>query len=189
MFGIFRKERESYSGRDAYKYVEPLIRKAKELYIISPYIDLYYAKFLLSNRGGKKIYIISSSIDQGAMKLFAGKRDRLSLLAYIVLIAALDYAAAMLGFYLSYVLIGSGIAIAAIAYMLSAPKKIKGLNVKVPSSFVHAKMYVSDSAAIEGSANLTYKGMHRNVERITVVRSKDEVEKMRKEFFALWNSL
>ncbi len=189
MFGIFRKETESYSGRDSYKYVEPLIQKAKALYIISPFIDSYYARFLLSNHTGKKIYLISSSIDPSARKLLAGGRDRFSLFAYMVLIVVLDFAVALLGFYISYVIFGSGIAIAVMAYLLATQKNVKGINMKVPSSFVHAKMYISDSAAIDGSANLTYSGMHRNVEHITVVRSKDDVEKMRKEFFALWNSL
>lgn len=189
MFGIFRKESESHSGNDTYRYVEPMLRKARELCIVSPYIDSYYARFLLGNLRGKKIYLISSSMDPRARALLAGKRDRTSLLVYAFIILALDYLSAATGIYLGYVLAASGVALAVIAYMLATAKRIKGLSIKVPSSFVHAKMYVSESTGIEGSANLTYKGMHSNIEHISITRSGSEVERLRKEFFGLWNSL
>ncbi len=189
MFGIFKRESESYSGRESYKYLEPMIRRSSELYIISPYIDPYYARFLIGNLRGKKVYVISSSIDPRARKLLIGKRDRIALLAYILLILSLDYVSAAVNFHFAVVTLISGVAIAVLAYLLATEKKIKGLHLKVPSSFVHAKMYVSESMAIEGSANLTYKGMHSNVEHITITRSAEGAERLRKEFFRLWNSL
>lgn len=189
MFGVFRKKSESYSGRDAYRYLEPMIRKASALYIISPYVDSYYAKFLRGNLNGKKVYMISSSIDPRAKKLLAGRRDRLSLLAYVPLILALAYVSAAMDFYFAAVATVSGIALVVLAYLLVTEKKTKNLNLKVPSSFVHAKMYISNSMAIEGSANLTYKGMHSNVEHITITRSAEDVESLKKEFFRLWDSL
>ena len=57
----------------------------------------------------------------------------------------------------------------------------------VRGNFVHEKVYISDSMAITGSANLTYSGMHKNTERIAIIDSRKEIGELRRHFEELWH--
>lgn len=179
---------KTYSGRDSYKYISRLLKGSSKVYIISPYIDLYYAKVLKRLSANKKIYIISSSMDDEAKKILT-KRHLISPLFYsavlLLLLAALlallgnveiAFAFTTFAFVLS---VGT-----AIAFKFSKPKNIM---LKVPGDFVHAKLYIGGSMAIQGSANLTYKGMHSNVEHIEVVYDKQAVKRLAEEFWRIWS--
>ena len=63
-----------------------------------------------------------------------------------------------------------------------------GVSVKVPRNFVHAKMYISGQMAMIGSANLTYSGMHRNIEHMSVIRSSREIGRLASQFWELWGN-
>ena len=77
---------------------------------------------------------------------------------------------------------------AAFAYLLISLSSCKKIRLKAPKEFVHAKMYVGDETAIEGSANLTYNGMHKNVEQISVTRNEKKIAELKEQFWKLWNS-
>ena len=176
----------SYTGKSSYKYVERLLRESRELLIVSPFIDAYYAKMLRSCGSRKRIRIISSSIDAMARKLLETGRPIGPFLSLLFLIAAFDYLAYLLSFLLVYILPASAIIVLiAFAAMLNNDNHIE---LKVPKEFVHAKMYISDRECILGSANLTYRGMHLNTEHIEVKKDAVEVDRLRSEFWKIWRS-
>jgi len=62
------------------------------------------------------------------------------------------------------------------------------LQVKVITErFVHEKLYISGNTAISGSANLTYNGMHKNIEHIEVTKDESKIREMRRHFESMWN--
>ena len=67
-------------------------------------------------------------------------------------------------------------------------KIAKNITVKTTGEdFVHEKLYISDTVAIVGSANLTYAGMHKNVEHIQMVDDKNEITELKEHFNSLWS--
>ncbi len=175
----------SYSGRNTHKEVEELVRNSREVLVVSPYIDEYYARFL-SNTGKKRICIIASSVKPDARKIIEnGHFDAESVLAISIFATctAISYSmniTVLLAFF-------------AILSMLEARSfylKLSGnrnIALKVPKKFVHAKMYIGEKKAIVGSANLTYAGMHRNIEHIDVTKDKGRIDSLRKQFWKLWD--
>lgn len=188
MFGSSRE----YSGTDSYKYVEKLIKQGKQVFIVSPYIDLYYAKFLLRHSAGKHISIISSSIDSKAERLLSRGSFPGKTLAMLIILAGLDYLTYEIGIGISAllgllpVLIFITILLAVVfAYKLRHSKP-EGIKLKIPKEFVHAKFYVNEKTAISGSANLTYRGMHKNVEHLQINYGKREIDSLLDDFRSLW---
>jgi len=182
-----------YSGTDSYKYVEKLIKQGKQVFIVSPYIDLYYAKFLLRNSVGKHISIISSSIDGKAERLLSRGSFPGKTLAMLIILAGLNYLTYEIGMGISAllsllpVLIFITILLAVVfAYKLRHSKP-EGIKLKIPKEFVHAKFYVNEKTAISGSANLTYRGMHKNIEHLEISNDPDYVKKLKAEFWRMWN--
>ena len=170
--------------RTQYKYVERLIKKSREVLIVSPYIDLYYANFILHNSKGKKIYIIASSIDNSAKKILAnGSFPSLSFALFISFLAASLILFANGEENILFVFAMFFLAIFAIRFKHKRPKNIR---LKIPREFVHAKFYIGDSEVITGSANLTFRGMHSNVEHIEIRNDPEYVKTMKKEFWKLW---
>ncbi|HUB92346.1 MAG TPA: phospholipase D-like domain-containing protein [Candidatus Saccharimonadales bacterium] len=182
--GILGGNDSYYTGRECYRFAERLIREGREILIVSPYIDEYYARFLSDNSGGKRIRIISSSMDQKARKLLGKGRPLGALLYALVIILALDYLAYREGVFSAMLALLSA-AIFLLGLAVFASKK-KDIEIRTPVEFVHAKMYINEREAIHGSANLTYNGMHRNVEQIEMIRESGKVERLREEFFRLW---
>ena len=72
-----------------------------------------------------------------------------------------------------------------IIFLVIFPKGSK-VELRKPKGFVHAKFYIGDNEAIQGSANLTYNGMHKNLENISIIRNERDIEKLRKEFYKIW---
>jgi hypothetical protein len=57
------------------------------------------------------------------------------------------------------------------------------------ATFIHSKIYIIDrSHAISGSANLTYSGLNKNVESLSIAETKEEVQQMETDFMRIWMS-
>lgn len=183
MFGI-GEGNVSYSGKSSYRYVERLIEKGRDILIISPYIDRHYAQFLISKSRRRRFHILCSSVNDDVLGMLEG-RKRLAWLAVGILgILVVDILVLEISRVLGYLFFAFALFILIWFYY----KKPSHITVKVPGSFVHAKMYLSEKEAIRGSANLTYPGMHSNVEHIEVIRDAEEVEGLRNEFWRIWRS-
>lgn len=183
---LFRGRPGSYYGKSAHKYVDKLLKAEKDLLIVSPYIDDYYADYLARHSSGKTLHIISSSIRGSAAKRLRGSRLG-DPFAATFLAASVNWLLFLVGafnFYFAFASIASGIGLLALA--LSHKNRI---YLKIPKDFVHAKMYVGKSTAVEGSANLTYAGMHQNIENIRLITDPAEVDRLKRQFWTLWNSL
>jgi phosphatidylserine/phosphatidylglycerophosphate/cardiolipin synthase-like enzyme len=182
LFSRRSAEKKVLSGRNSYSEVERLIRESRELLIVSPYIDEYYARFLASHSGGRKITVLSSSLDEAAKRIIGRSFSAYSFALFIFAgIAELSIGI----LFSAYVYALAAVVITLLSgYLLSW--KSSGIRLKVPKRFIHAKMYVSDKEAITGSANLTYRGMHKNVEMIEILGDKPSVDKLREEFWKMW---
>jgi len=180
------RESVHYSGKDCHVYVEKLIRSSKELMIVSPYVDSYYADFLRRNSSGKNIMLLSSSIDNSALKVMRARPHIFTISAILFVLVLLDISE----YYVGILNMASILATAFFAAVLVVTLMIKGSGVKIrrPIDFVHMKMYISDNQAIHGSANLTFSGMYKNVEHIEVISDPNVIETFRKDFMKLWNS-
>jgi phosphatidylserine/phosphatidylglycerophosphate/cardiolipin synthase-like enzyme len=186
LLSLFKRRTDSYYGNEAHKYVDKLLSGGKNLLIVSPYIDDYYADYLASHARGKRMYIISSSIKKSAAKRLRGA-DFSGVTAAAFLLTSFNAALFVSGFFSASFALLSVSSVAAYAiYSLTHRNRI---SLKIPSEFVHAKMYVSDSAAIEGSANLTYAGMHKNIEGIRIISNPEQLDELKRRFWTLWNSL
>ncbi len=60
---------------------------------------------------------------------------------------------------------------------------------KERTGLIHAKIYVvDDKYAISGSANLTFSGLHSNLENLIIAETQEEVQKIRSNFTDAWMS-
>ncbi|MEM3199718.1 MAG: phospholipase D-like domain-containing protein [Candidatus Micrarchaeaceae archaeon] len=171
---------EPYSGPDSFKFVERLFRRERRLLISSPYICAYYAKMLLRISSRKRIYLITSKEPKSnaeALK-YLSRKNPFRLWAYLAAIAAVP--AFFASIYLSAAFLLLAIALFA---------KKSNLRIKFASASVHEKLYIGENEAIVGSANLTYSGMHSNIEHIEIIKDKEEIEKITRHFYKLWNSI
>ncbi len=182
MFGKGAAGNTYYYGSDTYKHIDHLLGRGNEILIVSPYIDKYYAGILLDRSKGRKLYLISSSMDSDALKMLQGG-TRLWIIGYLALSLAILSLLYFIGAYGAILLVS---AIPLAVGIIRNSGRGSGISLKVPRRFVHAKMYISDDMAITGSANLTYKGTHKNVEQINITYSKESIDGLRKQFWELW---
>ncbi|MDE1846217.1 MAG: phospholipase D family protein [Candidatus Micrarchaeota archaeon] len=178
----------SYSGKECHRYVERLIKEGKSLLIVSPYIDSYYAKFLLANSRGKTIRVLSSSIDSRAKSLLTKGKFPTGMALFAVWVLLLDVLLYLLGLFGYAIYASALLAMLLILLLLSLGKRPKNIALKIPGEFVHAKMYLSEGRAINGSANLTYSGMHKNVEHIEIIEDETQRRELEAQFWKIWNS-
>ncbi len=55
------------------------------------------------------------------------------------------------------------------------------------AAFIHSKIYIADkSQAISGSANLTFSGLNKNVESLSIAETKEEVQQIETDFMRIW---
>jgi phosphatidylserine/phosphatidylglycerophosphate/cardiolipin synthase-like enzyme len=185
-----RFPKEHYSGSESYKLVDRMIKdKGSELLVVSPYIDNYYARVLLRASGRRRVRIVTSpdaltyrhsfirSISIQRMKGYAKATAYFGLLSAITL---------YLKFYYVFLPIA---AIAVVSFLLTLKSRHSdAIRLKViKDKFVHEKLYISNGIAVTGSANLTYNGMHKNIEHVDVVRDPVEVRTLTNHFEELWN--
>ena len=184
-------EVEHYSGDSSYRYINQLIgNRDRELMVISPYISNHYTRMLLKACGRKRIRIITSEISLGYRgSMLKGLRNR-GLGGYMTAIlyfAALD---AIVIYLRLYYIVGATTLLLLISLLLTMRRRrniVKNMMLKTTGEqFVHEKLYISDSMAIVGSANLTYAGMHRNIEHIEVIKDRNEIEELKRHFNSLW---
>jgi phosphatidylserine/phosphatidylglycerophosphate/cardiolipin synthase-like enzyme len=183
---LFQRESFSYYGQNSHKHIEKLLKNEKNLLIISPYLDDYYANYIIQNSRGKNVHIISSSIKQSAAKRLTENRMR-GMAMFTLLIAAINIVLFSLDIFALYFAISSFVVLLVLFLSSLLPKR--KIYLKIPKEFVHTKMYVGDRTAIEGSANLTYNGMHKNIERISITHNSAKISESKREFWKLWNSI
>ncbi len=181
---------ESYSGQDSYRQVDPMIAHARRLMIISPYISNGYARALAARAAsGASVRVITSESAVGGSSILIGNYGMTHVRAVLFLVL-LDAISIYLGFVYTTIIISFMIAV--LGVLSFARRRGISLNMSVKVSrdkFVHEKIYLSDDMAITGSANLTYSGMHRNVEHIYVIRDPARVKELRAHFEGLWASI
>ncbi len=184
LLSVFGPRDRSYSGKHTYRHVERLLRRERNLMIVSPYIDDYYARYLMRHCRGKNVRVLSSSMRPEAARRLRG-RDMGPAVTFAMLVAAANLALFFLGrAFPAFVAISVA---AAAALVVFSYRRRNGISLRVPRDFVHAKMYVGDDMAIEGSANLTYAGMHGNVEHVSVTFDRERIVELKRQFASLWN--
>ncbi len=178
------RESLHHTGSDCYKYVDRLIKSSGELMMVSPFVDKYYAEFLRRNSRHKKILLLSSSIDRSAQKALGRRPHPLAFAAMAVILAVLCLSEYYAGVLTPVNILASAFLISVLAFFLLGGKP--NVDVRRPEGFVHMKLYLSERQAIQGSANLTYSGMHRNVEHIEVINNPEVIDQLREDFLKLW---
>ena len=182
---------EGYSGSDSYRIVEPLLGgPSRKIMVLSPYIDAFYASRLLAIARRKEVLFLTtrSQVNMEALRMLSRPRyglmpkaiAYLAILLSIAVILRLWYAVAILSVPLALSLLR--------LYLI---RKNHGLpsNMKVRLArgrFVHEKIYISEDEAVVGSANLTYNGMHVNIEHIERITDQKRVAELRAHFASLW---
>ncbi len=177
----------SYSGTESYRYVESLVNDSKRVLVISPYIDAHYAKFLARSSKDREIYVISSSLERGPKEILVGRGANAIVLSLIAIALILGFAL----LFINHIIVGCAVLAVSVISLYFAMADVGGSKVKlkIPAQFVHAKMYIGDGQAVHGSANLTYKGMHRNIEYVELTRDQAQLKDLESQFWKLWHSL
>jgi len=173
---------KTFSGKGVGERLENVIRGSnKFLIVISPWISDKYASIIMSKvkDGVKAIVVTSEDSEKAFRKAMRGcekkERSKRSLLfwalALPLTVVALIALLREIGLLLSVIVI--------IASLKRRKKGYgKGNRIKViivgKDHFVHAKIYVNESKAVTGSANLTESGLWRNVELIHIFDKGEE---------------
>lgn len=181
---------QGYSGNSSYRYVEALITdKSKRLKVICPFISPAYAKMLVRQSASKDVFVITSSsrISESAVRIMRrGRRfPYATLSAYFIILSILFYAFRFYAAELVVVPITALVVGLTVAHYVR-PRKQR-IKVKVAGeSFIHEKVYLSDNSAIVGSANLTYAGLHKNIEHIELIHDVNKMRSLEGHFDELW---
>ncbi len=188
-------DREStlYSGDSSYKYVDRLLKeKDGELLIISPYLSKYYVKMLAGIAQNRRIRVITSNSSLGYrdsnLKNFtiSGMSGYIKAIAFFLL---LDIISVFLNFAYTTIILTAIVLIVALLAYLRHKRTSSNMIVKVISDrFVHEKLYINGNTAITGSANLTYNGMHKNIEHIEVTKDSAKIKELKSHFESMWRS-
>jgi len=188
-----------YDGQHAGSVLLPVLQSAKrKLFVCSPFISPEYARLLVSRaRGGVAVYVLTSQapenkIHQESLSILAGRSINQSASRRSFLLAGLGLLFLLLSLLnSSWVLVYVGAMFLALWFVYSrlpvrhAPQ---GLQLKISSSFIHAKIYAADDrVAVTGSPNLTFSGLNKNVEHVDVFEGREAVPVI-ESFRRLWNS-
>lgn len=182
---------DGHSSTYSYKYVEPLLKDdSNELLVISPYIGHGYAKMLVELGRRKKVKVVTSGTE-GWLEGYTNKYSRHMLFKYLKALAGIAIVAIALAYIRLYLFSGIAllffILISIIAYFKFTSTKSSDINVKVVrSTFIHEKIYISGTRAVIGSANLTYQGMHKNLEHVELVTDLEKILELREHFDEVW---
>jgi len=186
---------EQYSGDSSYRFVDKLITAdSRKLLVVSPYIGNSYAKLLISEARRKKVYVVTSqssleyenSVLKGIPEIGAMKRY-LKPMAYFSVITA--FAVYFRLNYFVYPLVAIVLVFVALTYLTYRKTQSNFLLKVSREKFVHEKLYINDKEAIVGSANLTFSGMHKNVEHIQMIRDGKKRDALEDHFKKLWSSI
>lgn len=180
-----------YSGDSSYKYIDRLIKNwDRELRVISPYISSHYARMLAGAGRRKRVMVITSRRSLETFKSHGFGRLKLYI-KLLVYLALLDAIAIYLNFFAVVVVLSLFVFIdIALFYRMYRSRLLPRASIKVATSrFVHEKLYISNSVAITGSANLTFQGTHRNIEHIEIINDPEKISRLRSHFDRLWKSI
>jgi phosphatidylserine/phosphatidylglycerophosphate/cardiolipin synthase-like enzyme len=105
----------------------------------------------------------------------------------VLYFAILDLIVAYLRFFYITVIV-TLLLLLALSFTVRRRRRIrKNIMLKTTGEdFVHEKLYISDSMAIIGSANLTYNGTHKNIEHIEIIRDRGEIDELKRHFNSMW---
>ena len=184
-----------YSGDSSYKFVDELIKnRDKSLRIVSPYISNHYTRMLLDMKRRKDIKVITSNVSleyrNSLLKEFLGL-GRFKRYMHLIVIFTLAAASAFWIRLFPIGIIAALFDMVTIALFYRAYKKRMETRLRIKiadKKFVHEKLYIGDSTAITGSANLTFNGMHKNIEHIEVTNDQRKVTELATHFDELWSS-
>ena len=186
------EQETSYSGNESYKYVDPIIQSDRRVWIISPYIGKHYGEMIRRKGSRRDIRIITMDVPENRDGILAvvSRNARkghtlfgVSLLMVLMLLISYFYGRGLLvlGFMVLFVIF--------IYYAIKAESSISPVRLRFArGSFVHEKIYIGEKIAVVGSANLTYNGMHKNIEHIEVIKEGDKIAELEKHFSQLWNA-
>ena len=179
-----------YSGKSSFRYIDRLIKERSGLLMIcTPYIDMHYIRILIRESRKKRIMLVSSRASENKLKGLRLKGLRKDAVGF-----SLFYIAALFLLYPKWVgfpfLFAFPLAVSTAVAVYSLRTNIDVKIVK--ESFVHEKIYINDTKAITGSANLTFAGTHLNVEHIDIIdgasgsEQRNKVLALRSHFMELW---
>jgi phosphatidylserine/phosphatidylglycerophosphate/cardiolipin synthase-like enzyme len=180
---------EQYSGSSSYRFVDKLINKGNdELLVVSPYLDNYYIKVLIRASRHRRVRIVTSSealmYPHSMLKSLRYHRSKGSAKASAYFLALSAITLYLRFYYVALPIFA--LALVSLALTLRSVRS-KSLQLKVITDrFVHEKLYISSDSAVTGSANLTYNGMHKNIEHVELTRDAREVAALRRHFEELW---
>ena len=185
------EETVSYSGSESYRYVDPLIQGSRRVWIISPYIGKHYGEMLRNFRSDRDVRIITMNVKENAEGVLAlSKRNPrrshslfgVSLIMVLLVVLSYIYGLGL------YVLAFTILFVIFIYQAIKAEAAKPAGRVKLmEGKLIHEKVYIGDGVAVVGSANLTYSGMHKNIEHIEVIKEGDRIAELEKHFRQLWN--
>lgn len=178
----------SYSGSSSYRYIDRLLKRGNEIRIVSPYLDSYYATAIRRMARSKRFRILASSIDPDARKVLGRGFPVMGLALCFFTSTAASYLLYSLFQSVAYVIGVFILFLICLELSILFSTGSRNVQLKVPAEFIHAKMYIAEREAIVGSANLTYKGTHRNVEHIEIVHDQKRVDGLRRDFDRLWKA-
>ena len=136
----------------------------------------------------KRVYVITSRAQSQKQNMAIGilqTRRKLVDFKAILIISIFLYLMFALN---QFIYFAAGLVVLAIAILLWLKGPRSNLRLKVVTDkFIHEKLYISDDNAIVGSANLTYAGMHKNIEHIELINEQDKVNQLSEHFDELWS--
>ncbi len=192
MFGLPRTDSsKGYSGSESYRYVDRLINgSTSTLCIVTPYLGSYYSRMLIAASRKKRIRIIVSksgdSRQEEAIRMFMGGKRGVNLRFALYSIVGV----VLFGYLNLYTI--AAIAFLTLLFVIlfgMSTRNLKNISVKVATGrFIHEKLYIAEEEAIVGSANLTYSGMHKNIEHIDVIKDKNKINELSNHFEQLWKA-
>ena len=182
-----------HAGSESYKYVEPILKDpSAELLVISPYMSMGYAKMLVGLGKRKRVRVITSQYSERVSDYISHRSKYVlygyakACLAFLIAAFVSLYFSIYLAGFAALALLGLSALVAFIRYKLSKNSDIEiGISY---DKFIHEKAYISQSAAAIGSANLTYSGLRKNVERVEVITDPERIKSLRSHFFDLWKA-
>ncbi len=185
---------KGYSGRESYKFVEPLLKsKSSELRVVCPFITAAYARLLVGESARKEVSVITSNseITAAGLKILRKGRRGSVFIKIAIYLLILEVIFFLFKLYLLELAVLPFIVICVmLAAMIHSAAKKRRLRVRVSEEhFIHEKIYITDSCAITGSANLTYAGLHKNVEHLEMTYSTEKIGELRTHFWKLWKSI
>ena len=188
-----QRQDELYSGDSSYKFVDKLIRNSdKTLRIVSPYISNHYTKMLLGMKRKKDIQVITSNVSleykNSLLKEYLGLGRFRRYMHLMVIFTVVAVAGFWLGVFSIGLIASLFDLLAAILFYRAYTRRLETrLRVRIADKkFVHEKLYIGDNTAITGSANLTFSGMHKNIEHIEVTSDRRKVTELARHFDELW---